>query len=45
MSARLDPNRKFKVPEKLLQFEARMKEREKDCLRRLEELASGVGPD
>ena len=45
MSAKLDRNKKFKVPKKLLQFEARMKEREKNHLQKLERLISGAGSD
>ena len=45
LNAELDRNKKFKVPKKLLQFEARMKEREKNCLQKLERLISGAGSD
>ena len=40
LSAKLDPKKTFKVPQKLLQFETRMKARERDCLRALEEMSS-----
>ena len=40
LSVKLDPNKKFKVPEKLLQFEIRVKEREEDCLQKLRRMIS-----